>query len=128
VETVFEAYNIAGSNYFKLRDLAYALSETEKPFDVGYDSATKSIVLTTGENYRVVGGEMAGKGADDKSATPTNPKITLDGKEINLIAYNISGNNYFKLRDIGAVLNFGVAWNATSRTVEIDTYASYTPE
>jgi len=41
----FEAYNIGGNNYFKLRDLAYVLNGTAKQFEVGYDNATKAITL-----------------------------------------------------------------------------------
>lgn len=34
-------------------------------------------------------------------------------------AYNISGNNYFKLRDIGKLAGFGVDWNGETQTVEL---------
>lgn len=40
-EIAFEAYTINGSNYFKLRDLAYALNDDEKGFDVTWNSAAK---------------------------------------------------------------------------------------
>ncbi|MEG0798795.1 MAG: WG repeat-containing protein, partial [Acidaminococcaceae bacterium] len=36
-DVAFDAYNINGNNYFKLRDLAFALSGSEKQFDVGWD-------------------------------------------------------------------------------------------
>jgi hypothetical protein len=39
----FEAYNIGGNNYFKLRDLAMALSGTGKQFDVSWDAAENAI-------------------------------------------------------------------------------------
>jgi hypothetical protein len=44
----FNAYNIDGNNYFKLRDLAYALNGTEKQFEVGWDGAANAISLTSG--------------------------------------------------------------------------------
>jgi hypothetical protein len=75
----FDAYNIGGSNYFKLRDLAYALNGTEKQFEVGYDAATKAITLTSGAPYTPAAGEMEGKGAGDMPAAPTPSNITLDG-------------------------------------------------
>jgi ABC-type sugar transport system substrate-binding protein len=127
-QTPFDAYNIAGSNYFKLRDLAYALSGTPKRFEVGYDGATKAIALTSGQSYTAVGGEMGSSGAGNKAANPTSSKIYLDGSEISLTAYNIGGYNYFKLRDIGQALNFGVDWDGASQTVAIDTSRGYTPE
>jgi hypothetical protein len=78
-QVAFDAYNIGGNNYFKLRDLAYSLSGTEKQFEVGYNAAANAIELTAGDAYTPVGGEMDSKGAGDKSATPTNSKITLNG-------------------------------------------------
>ena len=47
----FDAYNIEGSNYFKLRDLAFTLSGTEKQFDVGWDGANNMIVIDTIKEY-----------------------------------------------------------------------------
>jgi hypothetical protein len=90
----FEAYNINGNNYFKLRDLAYALSGTEKQFAVGWDSAAKCIALTSGMPYTPIGGEMTGKGAGNKAPTAATSRITLDGAAIDFTAYNIEGNNY----------------------------------
>ncbi|MCL2774381.1 MAG: hypothetical protein FWD71_13665 [Oscillospiraceae bacterium] len=107
----FKTYNIDGSDYFKLRDLAYALNGTEKQFDVGWENAKNAISLTSGKPYTAVGGEMSDNGTGDKTAAPTTSKIYLDGKEISLTAYNIDGNNYFKLLDIGHAFNFNVDWN-----------------
>jgi hypothetical protein len=127
-QTAFDAYNIADNNYFKLRDLAFILSGTEKRFEVGYDDATRAITLTSGQSYTAVGGEMEGSGAGNKAANPTSSKIYLDGAEISLTAYNIGGYNYFKLRDIGQAFNFGVDWDEANLTVVIDTSRGYTPE
>ncbi|MDR1574073.1 MAG: copper amine oxidase N-terminal domain-containing protein [Clostridiales Family XIII bacterium] len=124
----FDAYNIAGNNYFKLRDFAYALDGTAKQFSVGWDGAANAISLAAGRPYEAVGGEMAGKGAGDQTAVPTTSKITLDGAEISLTAYNIDGNNYFKLRDIGQAFDFGVDWDGANNTIVIDTSKRYTPE
>jgi hypothetical protein len=124
----FDAYNVDGNNYFKLRDLAYVLNGTAKQFEVGYDNETKAITLTSGSVYTAVGGEMTGKGGGDKTPTPTSSKISLDGNDVSFTAYNIEGNNYFKLRDIGEAFDFGVAWDGASNTIAIDTTAGYTPE
>ncbi|MDR2132404.1 MAG: copper amine oxidase N-terminal domain-containing protein [Clostridiales Family XIII bacterium] len=124
----FDAYNIGGNNYFKLRDLAYTLNGTEKQFEVGWDGAANAIALTGGKPYIAVGGEMADKGVGDKTATPTTSKIFLDGNEVTLTAYNIDGNNYFKLRDIGVAFDFGVDWDGAKNTIVIDTSKGYTPE
>ena len=119
--TAFDAYNIGGSNYFKLRDIAYVLSGTGRQFEVGWDSAKNAISLTSGAPYTPVGGELAKKAAREKTAAPTSSDIFLDGKQIVLTAYNIGGYNYFKLRDMGRVLDFGVDWDEARNTVIIDT-------
>jgi hypothetical protein len=124
----FDAYNINGSNYFKLRALAYALNGTGKQFEIGYDNAAKAITLTSGAAYTPVGGEMAGKGSENKTPTPTSSKITLDGKTVSFTAYGIEGNNYFKLRDVGLAFDFGVEWDGAKQTIVIDTSVGYTPE
>jgi hypothetical protein len=124
----FDAYIINGNNYFKLRDVAYTLSGTEKQFDVGYSDTTKAIALTSGKAYTVVGGEMMGKGSETKTANPTSSKIFSDGKETPFTAYTIGGNNYFKLRDVAAAFDFAVEWDGANNTIAIDTSRGYTPD
>ena len=127
VNKAFDAYNINENNYFKLRDLAFVLSGTEKQFEVSWDAAANAISLTSGKAYTAVGGEMTGAGAGAKFPTETTSKILKDGAEIKLTAYNIDGNNYFKLRDIGLAFNFGVTWDGARNTIVIDTSIGYTP-
>ena len=124
----FDAYNIAGNNYFKLRDIAYTLNGSVKQFAVAWDGSKNAISLTSGRRYSIVGGEMTGKGAGNKTPNPTSSTIYLDNREINLTAYNIGGNNYFKLRDIGKSLNFGVDWDDANRTIAIATNSRYRDE
>jgi hypothetical protein len=125
---VFDAYNIKDNNYFKLRDLAFALSGSNKQFEVVWDGANNAIELTSGKAYTVVGGEMIGKGSGEKTPTPTWSKIYLDWQAVKFTAYNIDGNNYFKLRDVAAAFDFGVSWNGEDNTISIDTAKSYVPE
>ena len=127
-KVAFDAYNISGNNYFKLRDMAYTLNGTAKQFEVGFSPANNAITLTSGATYTPAGGEMTGKGAGSKSPTPTSSKIYLDGRAVSFTAYNIDGNNYFKLRDLGETFNFGVDWDAARNTIVIDTTKGYTPE
>ncbi len=114
-----EAYNIDGSNYFKLRDLAMLLSGTDAKFNVIFDSSRNTVVVTTGAVYVVVGGELS-TGAD-KSASAVNSaqSVEIDGKRVDLTAYNIGGSNYFKLRDLGAALGFTVGYDAASNTAQV---------
>ena len=58
-------------------------------------------------------------------AVPSTHAVTVDGVPVSVEAYTINGNNYFKLRDIAALVDFGVNWDHAAKTVEIDTTSSY---
>ena len=125
--TAFDAYNINDNNYFKLRDLAYILSGSQKQFEVAWDAANNAIILTSGKPYSAVGGEMTEKGSGSKTPIPTSATIYLDDRIVWFTAYNIDGNNYFKLRDVGQAFDFGVDWDGARNTIVIDTSIGYTP-
>jgi hypothetical protein len=126
VSKSFEAYNIGGSNYFKLRDLAFVINGTAKQFGVGYDGATQAITITTGQPYLPAGGEMTMGDGSAKTAVLTASRIFLDGAELNPTVYNIGGNNFFKLADVMEALDIGVTYNETTRAIGIDTNTGYT--
>lgn len=54
--------------------------------------------------------------------------ILVNGRPAQAEAYLIDGSNYLKLRDVAALADFGVTWDAASRTVCIDTSVGYTSE
>lgn len=54
--------------------------------------------------------------------------IFVDGKEVQLEAYGITGHNYVKLRDIGKVVGFNVFWDVNRGCVQIETGVPYTGE
>lgn len=116
-----EKYNINGNNYFKLRDLALLLNGTGSQFSVGWDDATKTVSIYTGEEYAPNGSELV-IGADQSStAAPSKQTIMINGiKRDDFSVYNIGGNNYFKLRDLGSALNFSVGYDAATRTAVVD--------
>ena len=124
----FEAYNIDGNNYFKLRDLAYVLNGTEKQFEVGYDNETRAIFLKSGQPYTIVGGEMMQGDGSVKSATPTQSIIYLDGEQLSLTVYLINGNNYFKLRDLMKAINVYVGYDTQSKAITLDSGRAYLDE
>jgi hypothetical protein len=113
------AYTINGSNYFKLRDLAKALKGLDSEFEVKWNAAGQRIDLTSRTAYTPVGGEQTALPAGNKAASLTNASVYLDGKPLSLTAYSISGNNYFKLRDLGDALGFSVDWDNATSTVTI---------
>ena len=121
-------YKIGGSNYFKLRDLAMLLNGSGRQFSVGYDDASRTVSLTTGEPYAAVGGELSGTAAERCSATVSNDVILIDGKPVTLTVYKIDGANYFKLRDLGRALDFHVGYDDETKIVYISGARGYKEE
>ncbi len=121
----FDAYNIGGNNYFKLRDLSISLTSSQSRFEVEWDEAANAIRITSDRPYKPVGGEMAKGAAGTKQAAPTSSTVFINGTAQAFTAFNIGGNNYFKLRDIASAIDFGVAWDAATTTIHIDTRSRY---
>ena len=55
-------------------------------------------------------------------------KIYLAGEQLDITGYNIDGNNYFKIRDLGEALDIAVDWDAAERAVTIDPAKPYSAE
>ena len=117
-----QAYNVDGSNYFKLRDLAYLLRDTDARFSVTFDRKANAVRIGTGETYVKAGGELA-FGADQSATAVKSPQtVYIDGRRnTGLSAYNIGGSNYFRLRDLGEALGFGVDYDAKRGTMLVST-------
>ena len=124
----FDSYNINGNNYFKLRDLAYVLNTTEKQFSIEYNEVLNTVSLTSRQPYIAVGGEMEIGDGDNVQTEPTSSTILKNGEVVQLQAYLIDDSNYFKLRDIGELLDFSVEWNGEENSISIDTSKSYVSE
>ena len=117
VDADCDKYNIDGSNYFKLRDLAQLLSKTDSRFSVSFDEQSNAVTVVSGKEYTPVGGELARGRDQSKTAVVSKQSILIDGKAADgLSVYNIGGNNYFKLRDLGDALGFTVDYDADSNT------------
>ncbi|MCI6866212.1 MAG: S41 family peptidase [Oscillibacter sp.] len=112
-----DKYNIDGSNYFKLRDLAYLLSKSDSRFSVAFDAESNAVTVVPGGDYVPVGGELE-RGKDlSKTAVASKQSVLINGEAVEGISvYNIGGNNYFKLRDLGDALGFTVDYDADSNT------------
>ena len=61
------------------------------------------------------------------TANPSTHAVRVDGQAVSIEGYNIGGNNFYKLRDLGAVVDFGVDFDSATATVLIDTSTGYTP-
>ena len=55
-------------------------------------------------------------------------RIVVDGKEVQMEAYVINGNNYVKLRDIGEQVGFNVCWDSDAKCVQVESKKPYTGE
>ena len=119
-EADFPAVKIDGWNWLKLRDVAMLLSGTSKQFSIGYDEETNTIIITTGEEYEPLGGELEDMLPDDFTAVASGQKILFNGKLIEVAAYNIDGFNYFRLRDLMILLDIFVSYDEASGSITLD--------
>ncbi|MCQ4935532.1 hypothetical protein [Anaerotignum propionicum] len=119
-----EAYNIDGSSYFMLRDVAMALRGTQYEFSVRYDKDADKIITTTGgSKYEATGNELKiGNKQNNATATTTTSSYMHNfvDQSANVTGYNIAGNNYYKLRDLGGIMGFDVVWNSGTKTISIN--------
>jgi len=68
---------------------------------------------------------------DTQIAIPTNANVIVNGNKISFTAYNVGGNNYFKLRDIAMALNgseknFNVGWDGVNHIISLTKNQGYT--
>ena len=115
-------YNIADNNYFKLRDIGTLVG-----FGVEWNGETQTVEISTARTTPSTEG-ISDTAASGAMAKVSDQRITVDGVQVNMTAYQIDGNNYVKLRDIGKQVDFGVGYDNATASVRIDTDAPYTEE
>ena len=117
-----EKYNIDGYNYFKLRDIAYLLNGTPAQFSVEWDAEANAARIVSGEPYTANGSELV-IGADRSATAVRSPQTIVINGEVrsDLAAFNLAGNNFFKLRDLGEALGFQVDYDAETNTAVVTT-------
>ena len=120
------AYEIEGSNYFKLRDLAMAFAGTNTAFSVSWDGEANQVTIDAGV-YTPVGGELEPLSGGGQTATRATAEVYLQDMGMPLVgkAYEIDGNHYFKLRDLCFMLGVRVEWDDAAQTIRIDTTKPY---
>lgn len=69
--------------------------------------------------------------SNTQTAKPSPHAIYVDGTKANVAAYEINDNNYFKLRDIAAIVNgsekqFEVSWNNDAQRIDLTSGKAYT--
>lgn len=65
-------------------------------------------------------------------AKPSAHSVYVDGRPVQIAAYEIADNNYFKLRDLAALVNgtdkqFSVSWNEQNQFIYVSTDKPYAP-
>ena len=113
-DVVIYGYNIDGYNYFKLRDLAAVLKDSKAKFGVEYKDAL--VTLTKGADYKVAESDQKEVKAMSKGML-TNDKVMVGDKALTATAYKVDDSNYYKLRDLGEALGFGVDFDKATNTV-----------
>ena len=107
----FPAVNFGGFNFLKLRDIAMLLNGTEASFGIGFNSTANTITITSGMAYSPVGGELDPLVGITQNAVASQQTLIVDGRTVDVVAFNIGGFNYFRLRDIAVLIGFGVEFN-----------------
>ena len=75
--------------------------------------------VLTGGSAAVAAGIMAER---------SHHRVVVDGKEVQMEAYVINGNNYVKLRDMGEAVGFEVYWDSANGCVQVESGKPYTGE
>ncbi|MCL2153865.1 MAG: D-alanyl-D-alanine carboxypeptidase [Oscillospiraceae bacterium] len=119
--TPLSAYLINDSHYFKLRDIAFLLSGTDVRFQVLWSSVDNSVNLMGGMDYTPEGGELSLPFEGARPYDLTQSSLYFNGVEYEFEAYFIDDYNYFRLRDLGDLISFGVDWENETHTVIINT-------
>ena len=127
-EVNIDSYNIKGTNYVKIRDIAMLLDDSEKQFEVGWNKEKRAIDLLTSERYTVIGGELEKINTKKVDLRFNKSSVNVDGEEVALESYNINNETYFKLRDISEEINIGLKWNQKEKSIQLDTTEDYTAE
>ena len=70
----------------------------------------------------------AAQAVESLKATLSTNRILVDGQEVRLTAYNINGNNYVMLRDVGRTVGFNVCWDSDAKCVQVESKKPYTGE
>lgn len=68
----------------------------------------------------------AAQAVESLKATLSTNRILVDGQEVRLTAYNINGNNYVMLRDVGKTVGFEVYWDGDAKCVQVESSRPYT--
>ena len=85
------------------------------------------LLMTTGIFAGTLLCHGGGAAAAGTVAEPSWQPIFVNGKQVQMEAYNIHGNNFVKLRDIGQAVGFNVYWQDGVQVVSDSPYTGTAP-
>lgn len=116
-------YNIDGTNYFMIDDLAQYVSWNRTWEVIGDENSTAT--RKDGEVVLILG-------QGNKEAIPVTQtfKVTQNtdnktSKQAQMQGYKIGGHEYYGVRDIAKLLEFSCAWDKESRCIELTYNRAY---
>jgi len=118
------AYVIDSDVYFKLRDLAMVLNDTERHFAVTWTDVcgNKQVKLSPQLSYTPMGEELSQRSPVTKAvAHPAAASFYIDTRRIPLRAFTVSDTHYILLADLAANLSFAEACDQERHIAKIDT-------
>ncbi len=122
---LFPGVNIDDRNWVKLRDMAAILNGTSKQFGVEWISGSNSVSISVGPEYVPVGNELRDVLESQVDAVATSQTLLLNGRGVEIDAFNINGSNYYRLVDLAALLNFSVNWDPEREAITLDLDSPY---
>ncbi len=120
-KVTINGYTVNDANYFKIRDIAMLLSNTNKSFNVEWDSTNNAIKIVPDADYVPIGGELSNDIGEYLDVIENSTPIYINDKETAITAYNINGSSYFKIRDIADAVDFEIEWDGEAQTINIIT-------
>lgn len=114
-----DAYLINGSNYIRLRDMAYMLKNSKSRFDVEYQQELQRVLVHKRAAYKGEQSPALKQIADNSTLKKSTSPLYVDGVGFDLDSYFINGNNFYKLRDLGVLIGFKVEWDNVNKMISI---------
>jgi hypothetical protein len=120
IARTFECYEIRGVTYFKLVDVGTALRDTNSRFAINFVShfGVNGLNLVSGSAYNNTVTLLNAASSRSFTATPNTNPILVNGTEVDVRSYFIDGSSYYLLSDLGRLLGFVVARDASKSTPE----------
>lgn len=117
------SYNIQDFTYYRLRDLAVVLKDSNASFDIEWNAEVKRIDINPHSPYAETAPADVQGQSGNRIAIHSQDALQVAGKTPQVKAYKIDGNNFYKLRDLAPLLGFQVEWNEEMQLIHIKTEA-----